>query len=153
LGQGAVGFASGWLLARPSFTSLLTAEALWGMLTTALIVVGLYIVTQSYQRQEDKQRGDRTLPVLLGSARALKIAMGLLALGGLIMLLGLGRHFGWLWSLLLAVFFLSIGVTVLSWAASFDEHAVKANFKRAMRTTTISSTGLSLFLLYHLAGF
>jgi 4-hydroxybenzoate polyprenyltransferase len=153
LGQGAVGFAGGWLLARPSFTSLLSAEAIWGMITTALIVLGLYIVTQSYQRQEDEQRGDRTLPVLLGSARALKVALVLLALGGLIMLLGLGGQFGWVWSLLLGVFFLCIAVTVLSWADAFDEDAVKANFKRAMRTTTISSTGLSLFLLYHLAGF
>lgn len=148
LGQGAVGFAAGWLVFRPS--GLLEADALVGMLTTALVVTGLYVVTQSYQTSADRARGDLTLPVLWGARRALLAAAGVLAAGGGLLVLALGVRFGPAWAAALFAFFAVVGVWLVSWAHAFDEARVKENFRTAMRLTAVSSLGLSVFLLYHL---
>ncbi len=150
LGQGAVGFMTGWLTTR-NIGSLLSQEALIGMITTAFIVTGLYVVTQIYQTVEDAKRGDRTISVILGPKKALWLASVLLAFGGSIMLLKIATSFPIIWTVLLALVFAGTGFSLLQWANQFDETKLKANFVRAMRTTVISSTALSLFLLYQLA--
>jgi 4-hydroxybenzoate polyprenyltransferase len=150
LGQGAVGFAAGWLVFRPSGGALLEADALVGMLTTALVVTGLYVVTQSYQTSADRARGDLTLPVLWGARRALMAAVGVLAAGGGFLMVTMGARFGSGWAAALFAFFAVIGVWLVFWAKTFDEGRVKENFRTAMRLTAISSLGLSFFLLYHL---
>lgn len=150
LGQGAVGFMTGWLLNEPSWRSLLSLDALLGMLTTALIVTGLYIVTQSYQTLEDAKRGDRTISVILGPSKALWLATSLLAVGGTIMLVTLGLKFGFVWTVILGIVFASTGLSLMQWASTFNEQLVKENFLRAMKTTVFSSVALSLFLLYQL---
>lgn len=150
LGQGAIGFAAGWLLVRPALRSLQSPEALSGMLSTAFIVCGLYIVTQSYQASEDRARGDRTLPVLLGAARALLLAALFLGLGGLLLLLQVAARFGSGWALALALFFVFIFLWLLRWAQGYDEAAVRQNFYAAMRLAGVSSAGLSAFLLWQL---
>lgn len=149
-GQGAVGFAAGWLVFRPALPSLAEPAALLGMVTTALIVTGLYIVTQIYQTAEDRARGDWTLPVLLGPRTALRVAFVILAAGGGILVLGIAQRFGLLWAGSLALFFAATGAGLLRWAQSFDEQAILPNFRRAMRFAALSSGVLSLFLLYHL---
>lgn len=149
LGQGALGFVTGWLTARPDWSSLLSPDALLGMLTTALIVTGLYIVTQSYQTLEDAKRGDLTISVILGPSHALYLATAFLGLGGSILILRLW-NFSPIWTMGLSLVFLTLGLSLLQWASVFNETSVKANFLRAMRTTALSSASLSLFLLYQL---
>lgn len=150
LGQGAVGFAGGWFVGKPALASLLEPAAILGMVTTALIVTGLYIVTQSYQTGEDRARGDRTLPVMLGPRRALYVAVAVLAVGGAVMVLSVGARFGCGWSAVLGLFFAAVGIALLRWAARFDELEVTRNFYTAMRVAAVSSGVLSAFFLYHL---
>lgn len=150
LGQGALGFVTGWLVANPNFNSLLSTNALLGMVTTAFIVTGLYIVTQSYQTLEDAKRGDRTISVLLGPSKALILAISLLGIGGGILLVTVGFTFSWIWTIILAIMFAGTALSLFQWALNFDEQSVKANFLRAMKTTVFSSGALSLFLLYQL---
>ena len=150
LGQGAVGFMTGWLLAQPSWRSLVSVDALLGMLTTALIVTGLYVVSQIYQTLEDAKRGDRTISVVLGPRKALWLATALLAVGGTLMLIVLGLKFTVGWMIALAIVFAGTGLSLIQWASQFNEQRVKENFIRAMKTTVISSAALSLFLLYQL---
>ena len=149
LGQGAVGFALGWLAVRPA--GLLGAPALLGMTSTALIVTGLYLVTQSYQVDEDRRRGDRTLAVLLGARNSLRLALLPLAAGGGILL-------GWTWAVLapaaavpLALFFAAVAVSLWRWSSRIDGATVEENFRMAMRLTAGASLGLSLYLLLALA--
>ncbi|MDQ4076350.1 MAG: UbiA family prenyltransferase [Chloroflexota bacterium] len=149
-GQGGVGFAVGWLVVRPELSSLLETPALLGMVTTALIVTGLYIVTQSYQTAEDRARADRTLPVILGPRNALRVAFLILTAGGGMLVLMLGQRFGWGWSATLALFFALSGLALLRWAHSFDERAIMHNFHTAMRFALVNSGVLSAFLIYHL---
>lgn len=150
IGQGAIGFAAGWLVIEPDWVTLFTLPGLVGMLSTALIVSGLYIITQSYQTKEDRARGDKTLPVLFGAARALRLATLILAFGGGLLLWTVAQTFTLIWTLVLGLSFALTGINLLLWANSFDESAVIPNFKRAMWTTAVSSSILSLFLLVHL---
>jgi 1,4-dihydroxy-2-naphthoate octaprenyltransferase len=144
LGQGVLGFVLGWLAVTPA--GLLQGTALAGMLSTTLLVSGLYIVTQSYQTPEDRKRGDRTLPVLLGARRALLVALLLVGTGGATLLAQLAPRLGSLgWLLLL--FLPGLGLWLLRWALAFDEQRVRANYLMAMRFTTVASAGLLLFLL------
>ncbi len=151
VGQGAFGFALGWLTPAGSrFGTLVEPVALLGMLTTGLVLMGLYIVTQSYQSEEDRARGDRTLPVILGPRRALLAALAILTLGGLLMSWWVRYLFGLGWTLALVAFFVIIGGWLLRWALSFDEQAVVVNFRQTMRFAAVASGGLSLFLIWHL---
>lgn len=120
------------------------------MASTALIVVGLYLVTQCYQEEEDRARGDRTIAVLLGARRSLLLAMVPLALGGAVLV-----RWSWLnlvpgWAVGLACFFVLLGVVQLVWASRFDSRTVVQNFRAAMRFTAAASLGLSLFLVVQL---
>src|SRR5690606_37540137 len=110
LGQGALGFALGWLAAGAAdftpgteaaaaspvgplapLSGLLSVTALMGAASTALIVTGLYLVTQCYQEEEDRGRGDRTIAVLVGASRSLLLALLPMALGGSVLV-------SWTWS-------------------------------------------------------
>jgi 4-hydroxybenzoate polyprenyltransferase len=150
VGQGGVGFAAGWLSVRPHLASLLEPLAISGMITTALIVTGLYIITQIYQTAEDRARGDWTLPVLIGPRAALYVAVAVLAAGGGTLVLVAGARFGWIQALPLGLFFGGVGIALLRWARRFDERQVMENFRVAMRFAAVSSTVLTVFLLLHM---
>ena len=150
LGQGAVGFLAGWLLVKPSFSTLLSFDVSVGAATTALLVAGLYIVTQSYQWKDDAARGDRTLPVILGPAVALRWAVGVLGLGGALMIGELGRRVGWVSAGGLAGFFILLGAGLLNWSNRLDCDDVMGNFRISMRFAAVSSVVLTIFLLFYL---
>jgi 1,4-dihydroxy-2-naphthoate octaprenyltransferase len=150
LGQGAVGFALGWLALAPP-AGLASPAALLRMALTALIVTAFYVVTQSYQAAEDRARGDRTLPVLLGPRRALRLAVGLLAPGGMVLLADLLRLGGPAIAAATALGFALLAAWILAWAARFDPDAVAANYRTAMRVASTAGVGLGLLLLGLLA--
>lgn len=151
LGQGAVGFALGWTVIAPP-AGLATPASLARMAVTALIVSGLYVVTQSYQTAEDRARGDRTLPVLLGPRRALRWAVAILAPGGAVLIADLARLAGPGPAWGTAVFFAGLAAWVLAWASRFEEAETGRNFRVAMAITTTASLGLTAMLLGLLAG-
>lgn len=149
LGQGALGFSLGWLaVAEPM--GLTGSAGVLGMLSTSAVVLGLYLVTQSYQAREDAARGDRTLAVVLGARGSLFLALLPLGLGGSLVAWWVGLRLDWLWATLLICFFLALGLWLVLWSVRFDEDRVRHNFRVAMRFTTTASLGLSLFLLLHL---
>lgn len=81
LGQGVVSFAAGWAAAAPLSVDI---GFVAGAASAALTAVGLYPLTQVFQVDEDQARGDRTLAVALGPARALRCgSLCLLAGGGI----------------------------------------------------------------------
>ncbi len=164
LGQGALGFALGWLAARadepvlvgsagaalPAPGGLFSPVALIGAASTALIVTGLYLVTQCYQEEEDRARGDRTIAVLVGAKRSLQLALLPMALGGAVLVAWSWASLGAGWTMGLAAFFATLGGIQLLWASRFDSRSVEENFRAAMRFTTTASLGLSLFLVFQL---
>lgn len=149
-GQGAIGFALGWLVFAPA-SGLLGASAVVRMALTASIVTGLYVVTQSYQVDEDRRRGDRTLPVLLGPAPALRWATAILAPGGLAWVVDLA---GWAggWAAIVATTVLAaVGIAVWAWAARIEAMSTRTNFQIAMAIVTAASVTAGGLLIVALA--
>jgi 4-hydroxybenzoate polyprenyltransferase len=151
LGQGAIGALAGaWATAPRGWRPLadLTApSAVPFLAAAALLVAGLYVVSQVYQTAEDRRRGDATLPVLLGARRALVVAAASSGLGGaLLVALVVGRA-GWVWGAAFAAFLTALGVAQLAWAARFDENDLRGGFRATMRFVTVAGLGLSLGLL------
>lgn len=148
MGQGMIGFALGWLTVRPD--GLLSAQALVGCLSAALIITGLYLVTQCYQEAEDRARGDRTIAVLVGARRSLLMALAPLTAGAAVLLAWARLNLGATWALALGLFFAALAVLLVAWASRFDERSVTENFRTAMRFTVTASLGLAAFLLSRL---
>jgi 1,4-dihydroxy-2-naphthoate octaprenyltransferase len=159
LGQGGLGALAGaWAVADPArgwgvVGDLLQPGLILGLAAAATLVPGLYVVSQIYQTREDRARGDRTWPVLLGPAAALRWATLVSAVGGVLLLAafaggadGSGR-LGWTALLPLGVVLVVLAGAQWRWAARFDEDDVEGNFRRAMAMLGAGSVVLTLFLL------
>ncbi len=153
LGQGGLGALAGaWAVADRArgwsvLAQLTRPELLAGLVVASVLIVGLYVVSQAYQTRDDRLRGDRTWPVLLGPAVALRWATLVSGLGGVLLLALLGRALGWWPVAPLALLLAAIGGAQLVWAAHFDEDDVSGNFRRAMAVLGVGGVGLTSYLL------
>ena len=157
LGQGGLGALAGtWAVAdRGRGWSVLRDLAdpglLIGLAAAAALITGLYVVSQVYQTGEDRRRGDRTWPVLLGPRRALRWALVASGLGGVVLVATVARTVGGLAVLPLVLLLAGLGGAQLRWAATFDEGDVVGNFRRAMTLVAAGGLGLTLYLVWLLA--
>lgn len=159
LGQGGLGALAGaWAVADPArgwgvVGDLLQPGLALGLAAAATLVPGLYVVSQIYQTREDRARGDRTWPVLLGPAAALRWATLVSAIGGVLLLVAFAggavgsAGLGWAALLPLGVVLAVLAGAQWRWAARFDEDDVEGNFRRAMALLGAGSVVLTLFLL------
>jgi 1,4-dihydroxy-2-naphthoate octaprenyltransferase len=81
-GQGALGFYAGWTAAKGGWTDAGSLSALLGALTAAFTTFGIYPLTQVYQVEEDRRRGDQTLCLWLGLHRSFRVSQLCLLLAG-----------------------------------------------------------------------
>ncbi|HZF93363.1 MAG TPA: UbiA family prenyltransferase [Allosphingosinicella sp.] len=148
LGQGAIGFAAGWIAAAP--LDFGDPALLAGAAGAALTALGLYPATQVFQVDEDRARGDRTLAVALGPARALRF--------GALCLLGAGAVTAWLVAQLYGpsdAFLIALGYVGL--IAAMERLARTGSsdpslYARAMRITRWGTAGFLLFLALQAIG-
>jgi 4-hydroxybenzoate polyprenyltransferase len=73
-GQGALGFLAGWAVARGEIGSAAGLRGLLGAASAALTTFGMYPLTQVYQIEEDRRRGDRTICVALEARGGLRVS-------------------------------------------------------------------------------
>ncbi len=142
LGQGAVGFAGGWLCGsmppRPLYPPL---DGLLGMAGAALITAGFYPLTQLYQIEEDRARGDRTFTVAFGARASFAFSLTLLLLGCACLLPVVAGRFGALDALLFAGAFLGLLAAIALWRRRFADH-VERNFRTLHRLQAAMSLGI-----------
>jgi 1,4-dihydroxy-2-naphthoate octaprenyltransferase len=142
LGQGVIGFLAGWAAAAPlAFSDPLL---LAGAASAAFTAVGLYPATQVFQVGEDRARGDRTLAVTLGPARALRLGAVFLLAGGAAAAWAAGLRFG-RWdaaAVALGYLFLAAGQVHLATTV-----AAPNLYRRAMRLVNAGTAAFLLFLL------
>ena len=151
LGQGVLGFLGGWSAAHARLAAALGRDGCLGALAASLIVVGFYPLTQLYQVDADRARGDRTLAVAWGPGRCFRLSEGAFLLGALAVLtLVLGRY-GPAETALGGLFFFGLLVAVESWRRSFEPRAIIANFHRAMRLNAAAALALAGYAAWHLA--
>jgi 1,4-dihydroxy-2-naphthoate octaprenyltransferase len=141
LGQGAVGFAAGWAAAAP--LDLADPLFLAGAASAALTSVGLYPATQVFQIGEDRARGDKTLAVTLGPARALRLGALLLLGGGALAAWAASRWPGGWHAAAASLGYLALVALQLRLAATVNRPHL---FRRAMRVVNTGTAGFLLFL-------
>ncbi|HEX8127086.1 MAG TPA: UbiA family prenyltransferase [Allosphingosinicella sp.] len=150
LGQGALGFAAGWIAAAPLDPG--DEALLAGASGAALTALGLYPATQVFQREEDRARGDRTLAVVLGATGALRFGAASLAFGGAITAWLAERRFGQADALLIALGYAAL-ISALEWLARRPARADETLLYRpAMRITRCATAGFLLFLALQAVG-
>jgi 4-hydroxybenzoate polyprenyltransferase len=132
--QVGVGFSVGELLSLPN---------LWFALVSTLFLCGSYPLTQIYQHQEDKQRGDRTLSLLLG-IKGTYIFAAVSLLLGTSLLIWLYLYNNQLYSVFI---FMACTAPVvyffISWVMRAKKDFKHVNFENTMLMNKISSLSIS----------
>jgi len=149
-GQGAVGFFGGWLCGSTPPKPWLGFEGLLGSAAAALITVGLYPLTQLYQIEEDRARGDRTFAVAFGARNSFTFALTCVALGGACLLPLVKRLFGSADAALLLAVFVALLVVIARWRSRF-KNEVAANFRILHTLQFVLSIGVLGYIGIRLA--
>jgi 4-hydroxybenzoate polyprenyltransferase len=152
LGQGGIGFRAGWLCgATPAAPMLGSEQGLLGLAAAVLLTMGFYPLSQLYQIEEDRQRGDRTFSVVFGPQASFRFALSCLVMGGLCIAFVVLARFGWFDALLTLGAQLLLWAVVLRWHQQFRAEVI-ANFltlhrlQLAVSAGTLSYVSLRLLL-------
>ena len=128
LGQGGVGFRAGWLCgATPALPLSSSLDGLLGMAAAMLLTTGFYPLSQLYQCDEDRARGDFTFAVAYGPKASFRFALACLIGGGACIALVALRRFGARDAVLALSAQLVLWWVVLRWYRRFRSD-VMANF-------------------------
>jgi 1,4-dihydroxy-2-naphthoate octaprenyltransferase len=140
-GQGGIGFGAGWLCAAtpvlPLWSSL---DGLLGLAAAILLTTGFYPLSQLYQLDEDRKRGDFTFSVVFGPKVAFRFALACLVAGGACIALVALRRFGARDALLAGSAQLMLWWAVLRWQRHFRDQ-VMTNFMTLHRLQLAVSAG------------
>ncbi|MBV9581779.1 MAG: UbiA prenyltransferase family protein, partial [Chloroflexi bacterium] len=94
LGQGVLAYLAGYAACSGELSAVWRPVGVLGALAAALLILGVYPLTQVFQIDEDRARGDRTVAVAWGTRTCFILALSLQAIGGIAMLLVLDSLFG-----------------------------------------------------------
>ena len=150
LGQGALAFLGAWAANRGELGSVASPEGVLGAAAATLVVIGLYPLTQLFQLDEDRARGDWTLAVALGPDVAFAVALVCLLLGGLTLARVLLGRFGLLDALLVGTGLSVQLAAVVMWARRFDASQVMLNYRRVMRLNSTCAAMLGAYFVFRL---
>lgn len=149
-GQGLLGFLGGWTAAGAPLSDVLGRESLLGALAASLIVSGFYPLSQLFQIEDDRSRGDRTIAVAWGAERCFRLAQAAFALGGLVVLAIVLPRQGAAETIVSGLFFLALLAAVERWRTTFDTLALMENFRFAMRLNAAAALGLAGYVAWHM---
>ena len=147
IGQGILAFLIGYLITPGGATGATSVRALIPATGAALVTLGLYPITQAYQVDEDRARGDRTLPVVIGWRRALWFSAVVVPLGGaLIALPLLSRIHPW-WRGGFPILIAAYWALLRMWTARFTARTPAQNHDWAMGIAAAASAACWAFIL------
>jgi 4-hydroxybenzoate polyprenyltransferase len=149
-GQGILAFLGAWVANRGELASVLSRDGILGVSAATLVVVGLYPLTQLFQVEEDRGRGDRTIAVAWGPHASFRLSLACLLAGGLLLALVVLLRFGAADALVVGLGLMVQLLAILWWARRYDPAPVMANYRRVMRLNASCSAGLALYLCFRL---
>jgi len=140
-GQGAIGFRAGWLCAdSPPLPMLSSLDGMLGLAAAVLLTTGFYPLSQLYQIDEDRQRGDFTFAVVYGPKASFQFALSCLFAGGVCIAAVSWKRFGVVDALLALGAQLVLWWVVLRWHRRFRSEVI-ANFVTLHRLQFAVSAG------------
>ncbi|MGI8915286.1 MAG: UbiA family prenyltransferase [Chloroflexota bacterium] len=148
VGQGVLPFLAGWLATpEPSTDWQLGVMA---AVSAAFVAIAFYPLTQLYQVEEDRQRGDRTVAVVLGIDASFALSSLLLVAAAASTVATVERRFGVGEAVVVFIFYGGLFGAVQWWRRRFRHWDVLQNFRAAMRFTLVGAAGFGMYLLAHL---
>lgn len=158
IGQGAGGTLLGWLAVRggpalgagQALASAFSPLGVLGILGATLLTTGLFPLTQIYQEEEDRRRGDQTFVVRWGPAAAFRFSQAAWLLSLPLLMLVVGPVFSWIDAAVIAAVIAAVVIGIGRWARHFTPEAVMSNFRRTMRLCAVVSGGFWVYLLARL---
>lgn len=149
LGQGVLASLGGWASARPDLRTVDPVGWL-GILAASLITVGFYPITQAYQVEDDRARGDVTFAVWAGPSRALAFSIGIQALGAVLLAMTIAERLDLLRAAIVAGFYAGLLAATALGAGAFRRLSVIEQYRRVMALNAIMSGGFLIFVAAHL---
>ncbi|MEI6876448.1 MAG: ubiquinone biosynthesis protein UbiA, partial [Spirochaetota bacterium] len=135
----------------PRGLASLDARAIANALAVALLLLGIFPLTQVYQHEADASRGDLTISLLVG-------IRGTFVLSGICLALGIGTlgyfvflRSGWPWTLVYALAQAPAAGFFLLWFLSVLRDPRAADFRSTMRMNLFASGLLNTFYIAYLA--
>ncbi len=151
LGQGVLAGLSGAAAADVS-PLVLPAVAWLGIVAASSLTTGFYPITQVYQIDEDKARGDTTYAAWVGPRRTFGFALVVIGLGALALIPPFYLVYELIITLGLVVFCVWLLAALARWARRYDPVDVLGNYQRVTRYHRLMSGGFLLLLVLKLAG-
>jgi 1,4-dihydroxy-2-naphthoate octaprenyltransferase len=149
-GQGALGYWAGAAAAVPVGLPSWTVARVAGMIAVVCLVTGLYPLTQVFQIDEDRARGDRTFAVRYGVAAVFRTTLFGFALGTLFMIPAARSFLHPLEVALLVAALAALAWLIRRWSRRFDAAAAIANHDRVFALGIATSTCFTFLVLRHL---
>ncbi len=149
--QGMGGVLAGWLASGRPLASLAGERFPLMALVAACTTIGLYPLTQIYQVDEDRARGDRTLAMALGPRRSFVFALAMFlvaALAGLRALARMGRPLD---GVLLAGGYVSLGALTAAVGLQFARQPLLVNFRRLVLVQYAGGATFAAFVVLQFA--
>ena len=150
VGQGVLAGFAGALVQEPSpFRLSLMVGA--GIVAAAIWTSGFYPITQVYQIEEDRKRGDTTFAVLVGPAATFIWAQRVMTLGGVLLIPIFLLVFGLALAVGLAFFCAGLLIWLRMWAQRYDASRVLDNHRIVTRLQWLMTVGFLTVLCLKLA--
>jgi 4-hydroxybenzoate polyprenyltransferase len=149
LGQGVLASLGGWVCGGASLASLGCIEWM-GVMAVTLVTVGFYPLTQIYQIEEDRSRGDWTLAVWMGPRKTFMFSLILQALAVVLLVAIINQRMGVLEAIWVAIFYGGLLVYTLFWGRDFRTDEILNNFRKVMAINGLTSFGFAFLLVLYL---
>lgn len=151
IGQGCGGFMGGWLSTGAPLATVAGPSGIGGLLSATTITLGFYPLTQLYQIEEDRRRGDRTPAVAWGPGACFALAVCCFFVSAPLLFATLATRFTRVEGTGAALAMLGMVAAVLLWRRRFGRNDVEGNFQWLMRINAGGSAGFGLYLMLRLA--
>jgi 4-hydroxybenzoate polyprenyltransferase len=146
VGVGTIGFLmTVFFLDKPDFSMLLDPYYMIPAGLVGIFILGFYPLTQVYQHQDDRTRGDRTISMVAGIRGTFVLSAVLLLLS----LTGLGIYIYFLFNPTIMLYYITLQVPgivyFIYWLYRVWLDKQQACFDHIFRLSIISTSGLNIF--------
>lgn len=136
-----------------NITEIFTPDILFPATISTVLLGGFYPITQIYQHNEDKKRGDKTLSLLLGIQNTFFFAGMMFLIADLGFLFYFVSYFSIFPFLILQIFLLPVLYFFVQWFRKSLQNVDEVNFQNTMRMNLIASSSLIAYFIFFIIYF
>jgi 4-hydroxybenzoate polyprenyltransferase len=130
---------------------LLNVKLLYAALLSSAFLIASYPMTQIYQHEEDKKRGDSTFSMLLGIQGTFLFCAVFLMVSLTGFALYFLNYYGLLYAVTFILFLIPVAIYFISWFFATLRNKSEANWSNTMHLNLFSSTALNFCLILFIA--